>query len=260
MKNLKGKMALITGASAGIGEACAEQLAELGMNLILIARRIDKVNDLASILRDKHKVDVLAVKLDIQDKKAVKNIINGLDGHWKNIDLLVNNAGVGVSDALMQDANVDDWDTIIDTNIKGMLYVIKSVLPVMIERNYGQIINIGSTTGHTNHVKANVYSASKHAVKILSRGLRTDLKGYKIKVCEIAPGAVKTEFNEQRWDKVRADKYYEGFTALETSDIADAVVYCATRPQHVNISELVVYPVDHYPDGTIHRSKENQSI
>jgi len=156
---------------------------------------------------------------------------------------LVNNAGVGVTSELIQNANPDDWDIIIDTNIKGLLYVTRTVLPILIKRNNGHIVNIGSTAGHDYYMGGNVYSASKHAVKARTRSMRIDLKGYQIRVSEIDPGMIKTEFSEVRWDKERADKFYSGFQPLIGADVADTVIYCVTRPPHVNISEIMVVSI-----------------
>lgn len=253
MESLKNKIVFITGASAGVGKACAEQFAASGANIIITARRFDRIKELAETLEKIHGVQVLPLQLDISNKQQVQKIITTLSAEWNQIDILVNNAGVGVTSKLMQDASVDDWDTIINTNIKGLLYVTRSILPNMIKRNAGHIINIGSTAGHDYYMGGNVYSASKHAVKALTRSLRIDLKGYRIRVSEIDPGMIKTEFSEVRWNKEKAEKFYAGFQPLAANDVADTVIYCTTRPLHVNISEIMVYPTAQVAPTIVHR-------
>ncbi|ODN42162.1 SDR family NAD(P)-dependent oxidoreductase [Piscirickettsia litoralis] len=256
MRKLENKIVLITGASSGIGQSCAEQFAAQGAKLILTARRFDRLNDLASTLSEKYNVDILPLKLDVTNKQQVKSTITSLPNHWQPVDILVNNAGLGGTTELMQNADPDIWDTIIDTNVKGLLYVTKAVLTNMVERNSGHIINIGSVAGHDYYQGGNVYSASKHAVKALTRSLRIDLKGHKIRVSEVDPGAVHTEFSEQRWDKERSDQFYSGFQPLMAEDIADTVLYCATRPAHVNVSEIMVYPIAQAATSILHKDND----
>lgn len=237
-----GQTAFITGASSGIGKACAELFASLGVNLVITARRLDRLSKLAEELSSQYSVKVLPVQLDVQKHKEVEAIFQRLEKEKIQIDILVNNAGLALSTDKMQDAKIENWDIMIDTNIKGLLYVTKAGLASMIKRNQGHIINIGSVAAHGCYIAGNVYSATKHAVRAISKSLRLDLMGTAIRVSEIDPGAVHTEFSEVRWkDKDRANKLYEGFTPLVAEDIADAVIYCATRPPHVNISELVVF-------------------
>jgi 3-hydroxy acid dehydrogenase / malonic semialdehyde reductase len=255
---LKGQTALITGASSGIGKACAELFASMGVNLIISARRIDRLKKEAEELAAKHQVRVMPVHLDVQKKEEVEAVFHRLAQQKIDLDILVNNAGLALTTDKMQEAKVANWDTMIDTNIKGLLYVTRAALPQMIQRNRGHIINIGSVAGHGVYFGGNVYSATKHAVKAISRSLRLDLLGTAIRVSEIAPGAVETEFSEVRWnDKEKAKQLYQGFLPLNPEDIADAVAYCATRPLHVNVSEIVVYPqaqaslADIYREGQI---------
>ena len=241
--SVAGQTVLITGASSGIGKACAELFASLGAHLVITARRIDRLNAVASEISSKYGVRVLPIQLDVQKNSAVEAVFKHLEEQKIEIDILVNNAGLALASDKLQDGRVSNWDTMIDTNIKGLLYVTKGVLGSMIQRNQGHIINIGSVAGHGCYISGNVYSATKHAVRAISKSLRIDLLGTRLRVSEIAPGAVHTEFSEIRWsDKKRADQFYEDFTPLSAEDIADAVVYCATRPPHVNIAELVVYP------------------
>ncbi len=231
----------LTGASSGIGKACAEQFAALGARLIITARRVDRLTDLAETLKATYKIEVLAIELDIQDYAMINKVIDELPDNWKNIDTLVNNAGLALSSDPFQKLELSAIDTVIDTNVKGLLYMTRALLPGMIERNSGHVINIGSTAGHSYYAGGNVYCATKHAVKAVTHCLRIDLAGTPIRVSEIAPGAVKTEFSEVRWqDKARADAFYDKFTPLLPDDIARSVVFCAIQPPHVNVVEIMV--------------------
>jgi NADP-dependent 3-hydroxy acid dehydrogenase YdfG len=241
--SIAGKTVFITGASSGIGKACAEQFAALGVNVVLAARRLDRIEKLAEELSSKYGIKALPIQLDVQKNEKVEAVFHDLEKKNIDIDIVVNNAGLALSTDLMQNAKVSNWDTMIDTNLKGLLYVTKAFIGPMVKRNQGHIINIGSCAAHGCYMSGNVYSATKHAVRAISKSLRIDLMGTAIRVSEVDPGAVHTEFSEVRWnDKERADKLYEGFTPLVADDIADAVIYCATRPPHVNVAELVVYP------------------
>jgi NADP-dependent 3-hydroxy acid dehydrogenase YdfG len=238
------KTVLITGASSGIGKACAERFAALGCRLIIVARRVEKLEALARELRATNKVEVRVESLDVRHRHEVAELCGRLN-HDEKIDILINNAGLARGMDYFQDADIDHWEEMLDTNVKGLLYVTKAVLPGMLARQQGHIITIGSIAGHEHYAKGNVYVASKHAVRAITKSLRLDLNGTPIRVSEIAPGAVNTEFSDVRFDHdvEKAKKVYEGFQPLMAEDIADAVVYCATRPAHVNIAELVVYPV-----------------
>lgn len=242
-QKLKGYCVFITGASSGIGRACAEQFARLGADLVITARRIDRLNNLAQQLSTQHGVRCTPYALDVRDHDQVEALFQKLVQDKIYIDILVNNAGLALGSDKIQDSKISNWDTLIDTNIKGLLYVTKYALPSMIERNRGHIINIGSVAGHGCYMTGNVYCATKYAVRAISKSLRLDLMGTALRVSEIDPGAVETEFSEVRWnDKEKAKKFYEGFQPLVAEDIADAVIYCATRPPHVNVAELVVFP------------------
>ncbi len=239
------KIVFITGASSGIGKATAQHFAKLGANLILTARRIDKVEQLANELQTQYSISTLPIQLDVRDKQVVITTITNLPTQWRDIDILINNAGLALGSVPIQQSSLDDWDTMIATNIQGLLYVTQQILPTMIARNSGHIINIGSIAGRDCYPGGNIYCATKHAVNALSKSMRLDLLGTQIRVTEIAPGAVHTEFSEVRWqDKQKSDQYYAQFTPLLADDIADAIVYCATRPLHVNVSELIVFPTD----------------
>jgi NADP-dependent 3-hydroxy acid dehydrogenase YdfG len=241
--SLAQKIIFITGASSGIGEACAKHFAAVGCRLIITARRLEKILALAEELKHQYNSHVLAIQLDVRDNERVKTVIHSLPAEWQAIDVLVNNAGLALSSDLLHEGNIDNWDTMIDTNIKGLLYVSRAILPGMIVRNSGHIINIGSIAGHDYYPRGNVYVATKHAVRAINHAMRLDLAGTPLRITEIAPGAVDTEFSEVRWqDKHRADEFYQTFAPLHADDIADAVLYAASRPPHVNIAEMVVMP------------------
>ncbi|MFN8770174.1 MAG: SDR family NAD(P)-dependent oxidoreductase [Neisseriaceae bacterium] len=256
MQNLTGKIAVITGASSGIGEATAYELAKACVNLILVGRRQKRIEILAQEIEKDFKVKVLPVIIDVRDKNKVAEFVNNLSDVWKDIDILVNNAGLALTTDLFPNANTDNWDTMIDTNIKGLLYMTHAVLPNMIARNTGHIINISSIAGLECYLGGNVYSSTKHTVRAISKSLRLDLNNYNIRVSDIAPGAVNTEFSTVRWnDKERADAFYSDFNPLLAEDIADAILYCVTRKPHVNVESLVVMPTDQASATTINRGK-----
>ncbi len=240
---IQGQTAFITGASSGIGKACAEQFAILGVNLVITARRLDRLESLAKELTFKYGIKCTPIELDVQKNEDVVAAFKKLENENTFVSILLNNAGLALSRDKLQEGKVGNWDTMIDTNIKGVLYVTKAALPQMIQNNHGHIINIGSIAGHDCYPGGNVYCATKHAVRALTKSIRMDLFGHAIKVTEVDPGAVETEFSEVRLkDKNSAKKVYDGFQPLVADDIADAVIYCATRPLHVNVSEIVVYP------------------
>lgn len=243
MKNLQNKIILITGASSGIGKACAEQFAAAGAHVILTARRLERVEKLAQQLQQHYSIKALPLALDVQDKIAVNKMVESLASDWQKIDVLVNNAGLALTTDSMQDANSDNWDIMIDTNIKGLLYVTRAVISGMVKRQSGHVINISSIAGFQTYPGGNIYSATKHAVRALSQSMHLDLLGENIRISDIAPGLVETEFSEVRWsDKQRADDFYQDIDALQADDIADAVVYCASRPKHVDVSQMVIMP------------------
>lgn len=245
MQSLKDKIVFITGASSGMGKACALQFAALGARVILTARRLDKITELANEIKQQFRIEALPIQLDIQDKNRVKTVVEQLPNDWKNIDILVNNAGCALATDTIQEGNTDNWDIMINTNFKGLLYVTREILPGMIARNKGHIINIGSSAGHEHYPRGNVYSATKHAVNAISHSLRLDLLGTGIRVSEVDPGAVETEFSIVRWqDEKRAKEFYADFTPLTPDDIAESVIFCATRKPYVNIAQMIVYPID----------------
>ncbi len=243
---LKDKIVLITGASSGIGAACAKQFAQMGVKLLLCARRFEQVNELAQQLMAEHGIVAHAFQLDIRQSTQVIDAINTLPHQWLAIDVVINNAGLAAGLDSVQEGVIQDWEDMIDTNIKGLLYVTRAIVPTMVARNSGHIINIGSIAGHQVYPKGAVYCATKHAVKALSEGLRLDLFGTKIRVSTVSPGAVETNFSLVRFkgDIKRAEAVYEGASALTGDDVADAVIYCATRKPHINISEVLIMPTD----------------
>ena len=240
MTDLKNKIALITGASSGIGQACARKFAEQGSKLILAARRIERLEKLQKSL----KTDSLIIELDLQDRKAVSEFIESLPDEWKDIDILVNNAGLGRGLEKLHEGNINGWEEMIDTNIKGLLYISRAVIPGMVKRKKGHIINIGSIAGHQVYPGGNVYCATKHAVNALTQGMRLDLVDTPIRVSTVDPGLVETEFSIVRFygDKERANNTYKGYIPLEGTDVADAIIWIASRPAHVQIAEVTIFP------------------
>ena len=239
------KIALITGATSGIGEAIALKFAQKDINVIITGRRFDKLNALKSNITSNTKANILALKMDVTDRKSVEREINGLPDEWKSIDILVNNAGLAVGLDPIQHGNPDDWEQMIDTNLKGLLYVSKAVLPLMIARQKGHIINIGSIAGKEVYPKGNVYCATKHAVDALTKSMRIDLLGNGIKVTQIAPGLVETEFSLVRFkgDEERASKVYQGYKPLEGKDIAEIAFFITTLPDHVCVNDILMTPL-----------------
>ena len=236
------KTAFITGATSGIGKATAQIFAKNNIRLILCGRRKERLENLQKELSEFTEVAILP--FDIRDKKSVEKAIKSLPENFKQIDILINNAGNAHGLNTIQDGNIDDWDAMIDSNVKGLLYVSKSIIPQMVDRNDGFIVNIGSTAGKEVYANGNVYCASKFAVNALNKGMRIDLNKHNVRVSVINPGAVETEFSEVRFkgDKEKAKAVYKGYKALEAKDVAEIIHFVVTRPHHVNIEDLVVYP------------------
>ncbi|MBI1223423.1 MAG: SDR family NAD(P)-dependent oxidoreductase [Bacteroidetes bacterium] len=245
------KTALITGVTSGIGEAMAYMLAGENYRLILNGRRNDRLIKLA----DKLNTETFIMELDIRDRQAVKEAIDHLPDEWRKIDVLINNAGLAAGLASFEDGDLDNWDRMVDTNVKGLLYMSRNVVPLMIENNTGHIINISSIAGKEVYPLGNVYCATKHAVDALNRSMRIDLAKYPIKVSAINPGAVETEFSIVRFDgdEARAKKVYDGFENLVASDIAEAARFILSRPPHVNINDLTIMPTAQPSVGIIHK-------
>jgi 3-hydroxy acid dehydrogenase / malonic semialdehyde reductase len=245
MNLLNGKITFITGASSGIGKSCAEVFARERSNLILSARRIDRLKTLASKLEKQNGIKVKCLKLDVRNYDEVKKVIDSLDNNWKKIDILINNAGLSRGLDKIYEGKKEDWDEMIDTNVKGLAYVTRHVLPLMVKRKKGHVLNIGSTAGHDVYPAGNVYAATKFAVKALSQSTRYDVLDKGIKVTSVDPGMVETEFSLVRFsgDKERAKKVYTGIKPLSPKDVAETVLFCATRSQNVNINQVILTPL-----------------
>ncbi|MBK7214625.1 MAG: SDR family oxidoreductase [Bacteroidales bacterium] len=236
---------LITGATSGIGRACAIKFAGDNDRLILTGRRADRLNELAESLQKEFGVEVLSLNFDVRDKEAVKRHLGGLQGKWASIDILINNAGLAAGFDSIQEGSTDDWDQMIDTNVKGLLYVSRMIAPLMIKQGRGHIINVGSIAGKMVYPKGGVYCATKFAVDAITQSMRVDLLADGIKVSQVCPGAVETEFSVVRYkgNKEKADGVYKGFQPLTAEDIAGSIYWIAGLPAHVNINDLVVMPV-----------------
>jgi NADP-dependent 3-hydroxy acid dehydrogenase YdfG len=247
------RIALITGATSGIGKATAEIFANAGIDLILCGRRKDRLDEVAEVLASKVKVTTLI--FDVRDKGAVLAMIGSLPDEWKNIDILVNNAGNAHGLGSLDEGDTDDWDAMIDGNVKGLLYVSKAVIPLLLERGKGHIVNISSIAGKQTYANGAVYCASKAAVEVLSEGMRLELTQHGIKVTNVAPGAVETEFSLVRFkgDESRAEKVYQGFDPLQASDIADAIFYAVNAPDRVTIADITILAGAQSAATTIHR-------
>lgn len=235
---------LVTGATSGIGKAIAEIFAANKYNVIITGRRKERLDVLAAELTEKYSVKVLPLCFDVRDKQAVEQELNAIPADWKKINILVNNAGLAVGLGSIQEGVVDDWERMIDTNIKGLLYVSRTIAPLMISNGVGHIINIGSVAGKETYANGNVYCATKHAVDSLSKAMRIDMVQLGIKVTAINPGMVETEFSLVRFkgDEERAKKVYQGITPLSPNDIAETVYWTASRPAHVTINDIVIMP------------------
>lgn len=251
------KIAFITGATAGIGEATAYLLAKNDYNLVLCGRRVDRLTALQAALKANFGTDSYAAAFDIRDKVSVQAAIENLPESFKNIDVLVNNAGLASGLATLDKGDLADWETMIDTNLKGLLYVSRQIIPGMVERKSGYIVNISSIAGKEVYANGNVYCATKFAVDALNKAMRIELSMHPIRVTGIYPGAVETEFSVVRFhgDEARAKAIYQGYDSLQASDIADAIYYVISTPPHVNINELVIMPTAQPVPGIIHKKQ-----
>lgn len=256
MTTLSGKNVFITGASSGIGLSCARAFAREGARLILSARRRERVDALAEELRKNHGTESLTVRLDVRQQPAVEKTVQELPAPWQDIEVLVNNAGLSRGLDKLHEGKLQDWEEMIDTNVKGLLYVSRAVIPGMVARRRGTIINIGSIAGHEVYPGGNVYCATKFAVDALTRGLRYDLVDTPLRVCTVDPGLVETEFSMVRFhgNEQRAKTVYQNLTPLTGDDVAEAVLFCATRPPHVQIAELIILPTNQAATTLVHRA------
>ncbi|HRS02578.1 MAG TPA: SDR family NAD(P)-dependent oxidoreductase [Bacteroidota bacterium] len=244
MMNIENKIALITGASAGIGEACAYKFAEAGCRLILLARRFEKLEGVSRKIRNEYKVPVLVYECDITEFNEVQDILTKLPEEWQNIDILINNAGKARGMEKIQEGSIEDWNEMIDTNIKGLLYVSRIIIPKMVTNKSGHIINIGSIAALEPYPGGNVYCGTKAFVEMISKSMVIDLNGTGVRVTNINPGMVETEFSIVRFhgDEEKAENVYKGFKPLRGEDIADIALFAVTRPAHVCIQEILVTP------------------
>ncbi|MEH2107283.1 SDR family oxidoreductase [Nostoc sp.] len=246
MTSLQNQIILITGASSGIGTACARIFAGAGAKLILAARRLERLQQLADTLSKDFSTEIHLLQLDVRDRNAVESAIATLPSAWSDIDILINNAGLSRGLDKLHEGSFQDWEDMIDTNVKGLLSVSRYVVPGMVSRDRGHVVNLGSIAGHQTYPGGNVYCATKAAVRAISEGLKQDLLGTRVRVTSVDPGMVETEFSEVRFhgDTERANKVYQGVTPLTADDVADVIFFCVTRSPHVNINEVVLMPVD----------------
>jgi NADP-dependent 3-hydroxy acid dehydrogenase YdfG len=255
MKSLKDKVVLITGASSGIGRATAFEFARTGARLLLCARRLELLSELEPQLLPAGAAAVSTFRLDVRDRAAVEAAIAGLAPNWANVDVLVNNAGLSRGMTKLQEDDPDNWDEMIDTNIKGLLYITRAVVPGMVARGTGHVISLGSVAGYITYANGAVYCASKAAERAISEGLKIDLMGTAVRVTSVDPGMVETDFSRIRFhgDDERAAKVYQNITPLQPEDIADAIVWAATRPNHVNIHNILMTTIDQANSTVFHR-------
>jgi 3-hydroxy acid dehydrogenase / malonic semialdehyde reductase len=242
--SMKGKIVFVTGASSGIGAATAMEFARHGAKLVLCARRLERLQAMEAELRDAGAADLLLLEIDVRDREAVKRVLTELPEAWRSIDVLVNNAGLSRGLTKLYEDDIENWEEMIDTNVKGLLYVTRAIVPGMVERNHGHVINLGSIAGHMAYANGGVYCATKAAERFISDGLRIDVNGTAIRVTSVDPGMVETDFSKIRFrgDEKRAAKTYQNVDPLQAEDIADAIVWAATRPAHVSIQSVVLTP------------------
>lgn len=253
--SLTGKVVLITGASSGIGAACAARFAAEGARLLLAARRLDRLRQMTAPLQAAGAEAVLTLPMDVRNNKQVQSTLEALAGEWRPIDVLINNAGLSRGLQKVQEGHVEDWEEMIDTNVKGLLYVTRAVLPGMLARGAGHVINLGSTAAHLAYPNGAVYCATKAAEFRITEGLRQEMLGTPVRVTTVDPGMVQTEFSEVRFrgDKQRAATVYQDITPLTPEDVADAIFWAATRPAHVNIAQILMTTIDQANSIMFHR-------
>lgn len=252
---LSGKIALITGASQGIGEATAYKLAEAGCNLILIARNYEKLAEIEKNILSKHNVKILIKKIDLRNYSEIESFINSLDEYWRKIDILINNAGLAKGMNLFYEDTQENWEEVFATNVNGLFKITHMILPLMLEKGSGHIIFLGSIAGHQPYPRGSIYCASKSAVKAFSESLRMELIDKNIRISSVDPGMVETNFSNVRFDgdTERAKNVYKGLTPLNANDIAEAILFCATRPPHCNINQMIIMPSVQASSTLVHR-------
>ncbi len=238
------KIAFITGASAGIGKSTAIMLAKNSYDIIISGRRKNLLDDLKKQIESDYQVEVITLNIDVRNRSEVEKSINSLPENWKNIDVLINNAGLAAGMSPIQSGDIEDWEKMIDTNVKGLLYVSRAIMPIMVERKTGHIVNISSAAGKETYANGNIYCATKHAVESLTKAMRIDMLPHGIKVSSVSPGMVETEFSLVRFngDEKRAADIYKGIDALSADDIADTIEFIINRPKHVNINDIFIMP------------------
>jgi 3-hydroxy acid dehydrogenase / malonic semialdehyde reductase len=255
MQTIHDRIVLITGASSGIGEACAHAFAEAGAKLILTARRSQRLATLKTHL-EQYGTKIVLLNFDVRDRTSVAAALASLPTEWQAIDILINNAGLSRGLDKLQEGDIQDWEDMIDTNVKGLLYMTRAIVPGMVERGQGHVINIGSLAGHETYPKGNVYCATKAAVRVISEGLKQDLLGTPVRVSSVDPGLVETEFSQVRFhgDEARAKTVYADTVPLTAQDVAEVVLFCANRPAYVNISEVFMMPTAQSGATLVHRN------
>jgi len=256
MTSLKQKIVFLTGASSGIGAACARAFAREGSDIILTARRKERIDALAHELRQDHGVRTYTAQLDVRDRKQVDEVLAALPSEWTAVDILVNNAGLSRGLDKLYEGSIQDWEEMIDTNIKGLLYMTRALVPQMVERRSGHVFNLGSIAGHNVYPSGNVYCATKFAVNALTQALKMDLLGTGVRVCSVSPGLVETEFSLVRFhgNSERAKQTYANTTPLTAEDVAEVMIFCATRPAHVDISEVIMMSTQQSSVYHVHRT------
>jgi NADP-dependent 3-hydroxy acid dehydrogenase YdfG len=254
---IKGRWALVTGATSGFGLAIARAIAAEGGHVAITGRREDRLAAVAEDIRETHGVDVVSLHFDVRDLAQVRAALTDAPGLLGKLDIVVNNAGLALALDPLQSGDTADWDQMIDTNVKGLLYVSRTVLPGMVERGRGHVVNVGSVAGHQTYAGGAVYSATKYAVRAITDALRYDVLGKGIRVSNVEPGLAETEFSEVRFkgDRAKAKTVYEGMTALRAEDVADAVLWCLTRPEHVNVQSVLIMPTDQASAHAVNRRK-----
>ena len=252
------KVAFITGASSGIGAATARAFAAAGYRLTLTGRRAERLDALADALHEAHGTQSTVVPFDVRDKGSWALLQASHPEMFEPVDVLVNNAGLARGTEPLQEGNPDEWDEVLDTNVKGLLRVTRAVVPGMVKRGTGHVVNVGSTAGHWVYPGGAVYCASKHAVRAISEGIRMDVHGSGVRVTNVEPGLVETEFSDVRFrgDRTRASKVYQGYQALAAEDVAETILWCVQRPPHVNVQELVLYPTAQATVGMVAKRTE----
>jgi 3-hydroxy acid dehydrogenase / malonic semialdehyde reductase len=257
MQPVLDRIILITGASSGIGEACAHVFAESGARLILTARRSPRLEALKTQLQQQFNTEVLVLTFDVRDRPSITTALDSLPPEWQAIDILINNAGLSRGLDKLYEGDIQDWEEMIDTNVKGLLYMTRAIAPGMVARGRGHVINLGSIAGHETYPRGNVYCATKAAVRAISEGLKQDLLGTPVRVSSVDPGLVDTEFSQVRFhgDTERAKTVYADMVPLTAQDVAEVILFCATRPAHVNVSEVLVLPTDQSGATLVHRDR-----